>query len=1476
MDIDNLSVTLKTNGADDAIRKIWDMAAAVSGLANSAKSVTGQSLKDFAQGMAAIRDAAPTKTNANNMKDFAEAIKNFVAAANSGNTTQFASDLTNVSNAAQGMSGKTTSAIGRATKAMNNYSNAANQAANAANNIGKNAGNAAKTNAAQSGLALAQSFRNAYGDISKVAIAADTLGGKLIKLKALVPTKQFKSLGEQAENVKRKYEELREKIATGLASGNITPDSDKYKNMSRQLEALINDYDRLIQKQKELALAGDGFKLNPTLQAGLDGFKKGFNGVISVVKNGFVGAISSANKHLSSFVKNITGAISAQKALQKTMSSMKALPNKIAKEITRLGKMLKLMVVRTALRQVIKQVGNGFQSLALHSDQFNNSMSNIINASKQLGYSFAAMVSPLINALAPAIVYVINLLTKLLNVINQVLSALGGATTWNKAKNFTDSWRDSIKQAGASAGKAAKEIKKTVLGFDELNQLQDNKDSGGGGGGGIADMFETAKIDPKWKEFANWLKDMWDKKDFYDLGKLLGEKLRDWLESIPWDKIRKTSNDLGKCLATLINGFVEVERLAWDIGHTVAQGVNTVFEFINGFVHNLHWDSIGKFIAQLFNGFFETIDWRLIKDTVVTGLSGIADSINAFIREFHWDNISQFVINGVDTIVSGISEFFGKVKWKELGKNLGDQLMKIVKGVDWKGVGKAIGSVFQAAIDFVAEFINQLKVDDIVKALTNLLDGFFEKVDTEKLGKTLADIIDIIIQVASRFWKENKGKLKEEGSKLLKGFFENIDTETKQALGKMIGEVLLAAAIVGVTFAAGKIVANAVVIGFTNKLVSALFGGGAAASGASGGAAAAAGKIAGASFGLALVGSVAATVATAIGGIELIKWSVFDPENAASYGVEKERLENLSETYSGLTGTARLFKEGLQELWYSITGNTEALEDLNNKTYTLTDGMGNITKTVDNVGNTVIEIVDDVNSAINGHIEVYDNWAAQFDAVGEAARIGADKMIDIHVAADGANDAAKDGITIFPKLGDNIYKAASAEDSLNIALREYRDKLKEINDPHSHYMGTLDVIREAQRKNVKVHEEATTSYGKYKTAAGEVGIYIKDNKDAYIKMGEAAKTASDDVNKYMGTTKDSIKIIADNTVVLKDNEPAYLKMGEAAKQANDDVNILNTGVGKSSTEIKTKISDMSKDVTKSTNNMSKDVTKDWTGIQKNTSTTLKNTTTDASKQMGTMKKDISSYMKDVQKDTSDTWKNVQKDTSTQLQNMSSDADRNIKTFNQNIKNGMNQTKSDIEKDTQDIQNTFKNADWEDTGKDISEGLLKGIKSKWDKVTDWAREAARDLTASVKKEFDIASPSKKWAEIGQFLDLGMVQGLDRYSTYVNKSAVNMADGLTNAVEHAISPIGRLTYTAFHSMGMGVGVSSDRDINHTSNGIGSAIENINSNMSNTLMGMMAQQSAPQYISNEIIIDGEVAARSITKAQEKMNRRYSPQTV
>lgn len=477
-----------------------------------------------------------------------------------------------------------------------------------------------------------------------------------------------------------------------------------------------------------------------------------FSKFSSIVK-GIPSVFSSGAKSLSSFV-NTAGKVGKvltapfrkavglmQKFSGATKGSTLSAKN-LVKELTRIGKMIKLMITRMVLRKIISGVGDGFKNLAQYSSTVNASMSLLWNSFRQLGNAIASAVSPLLNAFAPALNYIIQLVIQAVNVINQLLSALTGMSSWTRAKTLTDDYAKSLDKAGSKA----KELKKTVLGFDELNQLQDNKNSGGGGTS-PANMFEDAPIDDKWKKWADKLKKMWETGDFTELGKTLGEKLLEALDRIPWNKIKAKAYKLGKSFATLINGFVEVERLGKTIGKSVAEALNTGIMLANGFVRNLHWDSIGKFIADTFNGFFENIDWYYLKDTVVAGLRGVAIAIQNFIKRFNWDNVSKTLVNALDVISSGIKAFFENINWKELGTKVGEQISKTLRETNWRQVGEAIGDVVQAGIDFFASTISQINLTDVQNAISELFAGFFDKVDSEQLGKIVGTLLTTIMTI---------------------------------------------------------------------------------------------------------------------------------------------------------------------------------------------------------------------------------------------------------------------------------------------------------------------------------------------------------------------------------------------------------------------------------------------------------------------------------------------------------------------------------------------------------------------------------------------------------------------------------------------------------------------------------------------------------------------------------------------------------
>lgn len=492
--------------------------------------------------------------------------------------------------------------------------------------------------------------------------------------------------------------------------------------------------------------------------------------------------ISKIGSKSLKFIAGLSGIPIATKAINSASKELRVKFDAVFKSIQRIYKMSRLMITRKILQAVIKNAITGFTNLIQYSGKFDASVSLLWNSMRQLGNAVASAVAPLINALAPAINYIIQLCIRAVNAINQLISALLGNGTWTKAKTLTDDYAKSLDKSN----KSAKALKKTVLGFDELNQLQDNSNSGGGLTD-PANMFEEAGVDSKWKDFANWLKSMWDKADFTDLGALIGQKLKDALDSIPWDEIKEKARKLGSSLATLINGFIETEGLGYSIGKTLAEAINTGFEFLNEFVHKLHWESVGKFVADTLNGFFESIDWELIKDTVITGVKGLSASINSFIENFHWDNISTTISNAVNTLAEAVLTFFTDTKFKELGEKLGEQLRKTVEDIDWEKVGEAIGSILQSAFDFAKGLLTPETLSAFKDAISDLLKGFFEKVDKEDLAKVIAVVVGgaLTLSVGKLLAGE---AVKRVGAKIIASVFG--DAAVKVAGQKAVGDAV--------------------------------------------------------------------------------------------------------------------------------------------------------------------------------------------------------------------------------------------------------------------------------------------------------------------------------------------------------------------------------------------------------------------------------------------------------------------------------------------------------------------------------------------------------------------------------------------------------------------------------------------------------------------------------------------------------------
>lgn len=366
--------------------------------------------------------------------------------------------------------------------------------------------------------------------------------------------------------------------------------------------------------------------------------------------------------------------------------------------------------IRSALRLITQHIGEGIKNLyqwsSIANGTFVNSMNSIASASHYMGNSFAAMVSPLINALAPAIDYIANKVVALFNLINMLFARLTGQTSYTAAKKFTTQWDSASKSASGSAKKAADEIKRTLLGFDEINKLNDNNENSGGGGGGgggggasAADMFETLPIDSEVANFVDSLKAAFEAGDWQELGTLLGNKVNEIVESIDWA-------GYGAKVGYYVNGWFSTKYWTLD---------------------TINFTNIGKHIAEFLNNAINEIDFNILGRLMVQKLGIIGDLVIGFFMEFDWGQAATKLSNFVSGLFDEIAKWFDKYDWTTIGSTLAEKILEFISNIDVEGVAssvcKALTSAIKAGIDLISSFAIKLVIEPIVTNVAKIVNA---------------------------------------------------------------------------------------------------------------------------------------------------------------------------------------------------------------------------------------------------------------------------------------------------------------------------------------------------------------------------------------------------------------------------------------------------------------------------------------------------------------------------------------------------------------------------------------------------------------------------------------------------------------------------------------------------------------------------------------------------------------------------------
>ncbi len=394
-------------------------------------------------------------------------------------------------------------------------------------------------------------------------------------------------------------------------------------------------------------------------------------------------------------------------------------------------------------------ITDGFKNLAKHSSSTNAELSSLTNGLNLLKNSLASAFSPILSAIAPALETLINYCVNAINAIGQLFAALTGQGTYYKAVKGNQDFAAGLDKSANKANDSAKALKNTLMGFDEINKLDDDSSSGGSGSGsggsGSSGSFDMVPVENAYADFAKQIKEAWANADFTELGGIFGAKIRDALDSIPWDEIKKTAQKVGASLATFINGAVETSGLSDAVGKTVAELLNTGVAGADSFMTNLHWDSVGQFVADSMNSFVKKADWKGIGTAVKDGINGVITAKATWADAFDFKAAGDAVKTAVKNALTGIKWTQANTGSATLGKGVATALNSIMTTDTFSLIGESAAGAVNTVISGAYTFIGTIDFKGWGKSIAAGINSYFKDLDWAKAGLSFSKAVDGIL-----------------------------------------------------------------------------------------------------------------------------------------------------------------------------------------------------------------------------------------------------------------------------------------------------------------------------------------------------------------------------------------------------------------------------------------------------------------------------------------------------------------------------------------------------------------------------------------------------------------------------------------------------------------------------------------------------------------------------------------------------------
>ena len=413
-----------------------------------------------------------------------------------------------------------------------------------------------------------------------------------------------------------------------------------------------------------------------------------------------------------------------------------------------IGRMSKIMILRQAIRALMKAVKEGLENAYKFNSMMGGEMSKALDALKSasqqatgaIGSAFGEMIANV----APILIRLLNLIARVANAFAQLMAVLGGRSTYTKAVESSEKWA----KATSSGAKAAKEWKNQLMGFDEINRLEEPSDDSGSGGGEspYEGAFELVEAQNEWaKQLRELTLDWWKNLNFEPLIKSwerLKTAVGDFVDIVDdalywaytnvllpfakWDieQYLPARIELLAAMFEFLNRVLRwlqpyalwvwenwLQPLAKWTGNKVIEALKkltTMFEDLTKYIDTLEGLSFGEAMQKIFDDAIKKIqdfNWQDLGTKIYEGVKSALDFVKTKVSEiFSSDGLKQFIENIFTLIGTVLGGLVGTL-WGVITGFLQDVFDKIA---EWNGLEDPGKAIFDGMINGIKSAIEKI------------------------------------------------------------------------------------------------------------------------------------------------------------------------------------------------------------------------------------------------------------------------------------------------------------------------------------------------------------------------------------------------------------------------------------------------------------------------------------------------------------------------------------------------------------------------------------------------------------------------------------------------------------------------------------------------------------------------------------------------------------------------------------------------